>query len=182
MTPLGMSPYKIIYGKACHLPLELDHKACWAIKQLNMDMNATAEQRKLQLCELEELRLFSSENERIYKERIKQWHDKQIQQKKLILSQQVLLYTSRLKLLLGKLKSRWSGPFQLIKVYPHRTMELQNKRIVHEFKVNGHIVKHYFGANVNNPKEDLSLKDPAWEIMDGQVEWPKIKRNWEATQ
>ena len=63
--------YKIVYRKACHLPLELEHKAYWAIKQLNIDMTAAAEQRKLQLCELEELRLFSYENVKNYKERTK---------------------------------------------------------------------------------------------------------------
>ena len=70
-TPIDMSPYKIIYRKACHLPLKLEHKAYWALKQLNLDIYAAAEQRKLQLCELDELRLFSYENARIYKEKTK---------------------------------------------------------------------------------------------------------------
>ena len=70
-TPIGMSPYRIVYGKACHLPLELEHKAHWALEKLNWNMNAAAEQMKLQLCELDELRLFSYENARIYKERTK---------------------------------------------------------------------------------------------------------------
>ncbi|KAH9793304.1 Ribonuclease H [Citrus sinensis] len=78
-TPLGMSPYRIVYGKACHFPLELENKTHWALKKLNWDIHVTAEQKKLQLCELDELRLFSYENARIYKERTKHWHDKHIQ-------------------------------------------------------------------------------------------------------
>ena len=61
-TVIGMSSYRIIYGKTCHLPLELEHKEYWAVKQLNMDMIIAAEQRKLQLCELGAFRLFFYEN------------------------------------------------------------------------------------------------------------------------
>ena len=74
-----------------------------------MDMHAIAEHRKLQLCELGELRLFSYENAMIYKEKTKkQWHDQRIQQRELVPGNRVLLYNSKLKLFLGKLKSRWS--------------------------------------------------------------------------
>ena len=104
-TPLGMSPYRIVYWKACHLPLELEHKAYWALKQVNWDIHATAEQKKLQLCELDKLQLFSYENARIYKKRTKQWHEKHIQHRKLILGQLVLLHNTRLRLFSGKLNS-----------------------------------------------------------------------------
>lgn len=72
-TSLGMSPFRIVYGKACHIPfeLELENKAYYALKQLNWDIHTATEQRKLQLCELEELKLFSCENTRIYKEKTK---------------------------------------------------------------------------------------------------------------
>ena len=76
-----MSPYQIVYEKACHFLFELEHKAHWVLKQLNWDIHATAKQRKLQLSALDELRPFSYENARIYKERIKHWHDKHIQQR-----------------------------------------------------------------------------------------------------
>ncbi|KAH9769288.1 hypothetical protein KPL71_011944 [Citrus sinensis] len=127
-TPLGMSLYRIIYGKACHLPLELEQKAHWALKKLNWDMHAAVEQRKLQLCELDELRLFSYENARIYKERTKYWHDKHIQHRQFHPGQLVLLHNTRLRLFPGKLKSRWSGPFKLLNFYPHGAVDLLDEQ------------------------------------------------------
>ncbi|CAM8887215.1 unnamed protein product [Rhodiola kirilowii] len=73
-----MSLFRLVYEKTCHLPVELEYKALWAIRELNMDMNAAGEKILLQLNELDEIRLDSYENDRIYKERTKNWHDKRI--------------------------------------------------------------------------------------------------------
>ena len=105
-TLIGLSLFQMVYGKSCHLPVEMEHKAYWALKFLNFDEAASREQRRLQLLELEEMRLTAYESSRLYKERVKTYHDKKVLKKNFQPGQQVLLFNSRLKLLPGKLVSR----------------------------------------------------------------------------
>jgi len=122
-TPIGLSPFQMVYGKSCHLPAEMEYKAYWALKFLNFDEAASREQRRLQLLELEEMRLTAYESSKLYKERIKKYHDKKLLKKDFQPGQQVLLFNSKLKLFPGKLKSKWSGPFTIKKVRPYGAME-----------------------------------------------------------
>nr|GFC13908.1 reverse transcriptase domain-containing protein [Tanacetum cinerariifolium] len=74
-TSIGCTSYRLVYGKACHLPHEIEHKAYWALKHTNFNLKTVGDHRKLQLNELSELRDQAYENSLIYKERTKKLHD-----------------------------------------------------------------------------------------------------------
>jgi hypothetical protein len=119
----------------------LNPKAYWATRAINMNMLAAGNKHILELHELDEMRLQSYENASIYKEKTKRIHDKHIMNREFREGDFVLLFNSRLRLFPGKLKSSWSGPFEVKKVYPFGAIDIGNEE-QGTFKVNGQRLKH----------------------------------------
>ena len=108
-TPINTTPFRLIYGKLCHTPIEFKHRAYWAIKFLNFDLKAAGEKRLLQLNELEEIRCDAYESSRIYKEKMKRWHDKHIHQREFQIGDSVLQL--KVEVIPGKTPSEQVEPF-----------------------------------------------------------------------
>jgi hypothetical protein len=158
-THLGLTPYHLVYGKACHLPIELEHKALWATRELNFDKDLAGHARVTKLHELEEIRLRAYENAEIYKEKTKRFHDKKLRHREFKPGQKVLVFQSRFKFTVGKLKSKRTGPYEVVRVSPYGAVELFDKKTTTTFQVNGHKLKIYEGGEIPDIEETFFLKN-----------------------
>lgn len=129
-----------------------------AIMALNFDLKSAGKQRMLDLHELEELRNDAYNSASLYKARSKEWHDKHILRKEFKEGDKVLLYNSRLKLFPGKLKSRWSGPFQVEKVFPYGSIEVRGDG-TEAFKVNDQHLKLYYEGDKKGVVHSIKVKE-----------------------
>ena len=159
-TILEMSPYLLVYGKPCHLPVELEHRSFWAIKTTNFNLENAESNWKLQIEELEELRRDAYQNSKISKERAKIYHDKSILRKYFKLSQKVLVYNSQLHFFPRKLKSRWNGPYIIKHVFPFGAVTVEDPKTGFEFKVNGQKLKQFL--KIQTLEESIPLSDPTY--------------------
>ncbi|XP_057755866.1 uncharacterized protein LOC130975049 [Arachis stenosperma] len=107
--------------------------------------------------ELEEFRNQVYENAKIYKDNTKRWHNQKIARREFTEGQKVLLYNSRLRFFPGKLKSRWSRPFTIIKVCPYGHVELMEDKTQRTFIANGHRLKHYLGDSLDERRVSYHL-------------------------
>ncbi|XP_070013258.1 uncharacterized protein [Nicotiana sylvestris] len=115
--------------------------------QLNLDIEAASTTRITEFHELDEFRHLAFESTRLYKERMKRLHDQNIVERQFKPGDMVLLYNSRLQLFPGKLKSRWSGPFRVVEVFPSGAVEIASEKDSHIFRVNGQRLKLYIGVS-----------------------------------
>ncbi|GJR12564.1 reverse transcriptase domain-containing protein [Tanacetum coccineum] len=156
-TPTGTTPYKLIYGKNCHLPFEIEHRAYWALKNCNPDLIAAGEKRMFQLHELDELKHQAYENTCLYKASTKVWHDRKLRMRKEFKhGDKVLLFHSKYKFKQSKLRSRWLGPYVVKHQYPFGYVELYDKD-GKTFIVDGHRLKLYHEEEeYNNQREAVT--------------------------
>ena len=172
-----MSPYKMVYGKACHLPLELEHKAYWVVRQLNSDPTLAGGKRLLNLSSLDEWRSEAYENARLFKEKVKKWHDKRILKREFNIGDKVLLYRSCLRFFAGKLLSKWEGPFIVEDFYRSGAIKINTLDGDKPQVVNGQRLKHYISGNpIEKDVDIIQVVTPGEFIEDKYRKTPESEK------
>ncbi|XP_076910440.1 uncharacterized protein LOC143568087 [Bidens hawaiensis] len=141
-TQLGTTLFMLVYGKYCHLPVELEHRAYWALNMVNIDLTEATRKRYFQIHELEELRDAAYSRSLNIKEKTKALQDRRWKGGKEFKKG-------------DKLRSKWTGPYLVKEVFPCGVVELENPDNGTSWKVNGHRLKHYLGV----PEESIEMEE-----------------------
>src|SRR4051812_43651836 len=169
---MGMSLYNMVYGKACHLPLELEHKAFWAIRELNVDPKLAGEKCLMNLTSLDEWRSETYESAKMFKEKVKKWHDRRILKLQFNVGDKVLLFRYRFRFSPGKLLSRWEGPYHIEEVYRSDAIKIHNFEGTKPQVVNGQRVKHYMAGDPINVDANMIYTSTHEEHVAAQFQTP----------
>jgi hypothetical protein len=137
------------------LPLELEHKAFWAVRELNRDFELAGKKRLPDLSSLDEWRNEAYKNARLFKEKVKQWHDKRILKREFHVGEKFLLYRSHIRFFAGKLLSKWEGPFVIEDVYCSGAINIASLKDNTTQVVNGQRLKHYIAGDSYNEDVDV---------------------------
>jgi hypothetical protein len=172
---MGISPYKMVYGKACHLHLELDHKSRWVVKQLKFELKTAGEKRILDLHLLDEWRNEAYESARLFKEKVKIWHDKKIKRREFKVGDQVLLFKSCFNFSAGKLIRKLQGPLVIQEVYRSGAIRLYGDVRGKPHVVNGKRLKHYLvGEDFIKKVEVVYVQTPE-KFMSSKSSLPELR-------
>jgi len=162
---MGMSPYKMVYGQPCHLPLELEHKAYWAIKELNYDFKLAGEKMLFDISSLDEWRTQAYENAKLFKEKVK---------REFKVEEYVLLYNSYFRFFAGKILSKWEGPYIIEEVYRSGAIKINNTEGTNPKVVIGQRIKHYISDTRINVESNIiqtmtpeeHIKESFWNTLE----------------
>ena len=138
-----------------HVPVEIEHKAYWAIKELNYDFKLAGEKWLFDISSLDEWRTQAYENAKLFKQKVKRWHDKRIQKHEFNVGDYVLLYSSCLRFFVGKLLSKWEGPYVIEEVYHSGAIKINNFEGTDPKVVNGQRIKHYISSTHINVETNI---------------------------
>jgi hypothetical protein len=125
------------------------------VKELNRDFKLAGKKRLLDLSSLDEWRGEAYENARLFKEKVKKWHDRRILKGEFHVGEKDLLYRSRLRFFAGKLLSKWEGPFVIEECIVQVQLKIASLKYDTTQVVNGKRLKHYISGDSYN--EDIDI-------------------------
>ena len=138
-----------------------------AIKELNYDFKLASEKRLFDISSLDEWRTQAYENAKLFREKVKRWHNKRIQKQEFKVGEYVLLYNSRFIFFAVKHLSKWKGPYIIEEVYRSGAIKINNDEGTNPKVVNGQWIKHYIsGTPINVESNIIQILTPEEDIKE----------------